>query len=251
MSEEAMGVVCELVYDTHYDRSGIETEVAKGCRMSVKVVPLEVKYPQGSEKQMIKAVLGREVPPAHLPMDVGVVVQNIGTAAAIYSAVRYGRPLIERVVTVTGPGIKKPRNLLSRVGTLFSELIEQCGGLTDDTSKVVMGGPMMGIAQSELLVPVLKGTSGIVALTGEHAAVMDIGPCIRCGKCAEVCPMGLNPGLLGQLIERGKFEEAKEHGVLDCFECGSCAFVCPSARPMVQYAKWAKRELARKQTKVS
>jgi len=250
MQEESAKVVCDLVYDTHYDRSGIETQVAKGCRMGVKVLPLEVKYPQGSEKQLIKAVLGREVPPAHLPMDVGVVVQNVGTAAAIYDAVRYGRPLIERVVTVTGPGVKEPKNLRVRIGTLFSELIEQCGGLTDDTSKVVMGGPMMGIAQSELLVPVLKGTSGIVALTGEQAGVMDISPCIRCGKCTDVCPMGLNPGLISRLIEKGRFEEAKEQGVLDCFECGSCAFVCPSARPMVQYAKWAKRELAKKKAGV-
>jgi len=247
MTEEAMKVVCELVYDTHYDRSGIETQVAKGCRMGVKVLPLEVKYPQGSEKQLIKAVLGREVPPAHLPMDVGVVVQNVGTSAAIYNAVRYGRPLIDRVVTVTGPGIKRPRNLRVRVGTLFTDVIEQCGGLTDDTSRVVMGGPMMGIAQSELLVPVMKGTSGIVALTGD-AGVVDISPCIRCGKCAEVCPMGLNPGVISRLIEKGRFEEAKEQGVLDCFECGSCAFVCPSSRPMVQYAKWAKRELAKKKT---
>jgi len=249
MAVEAGKVVCELVTETYYERSGIEVEVPKGCKMSVRVVPLDVKYPQGSEKQLIKAVLGLEVPPGHLPMDVGVVVQNVGTAAAIYHAVRYGRPLIERIVTVTGPGITEPKNLRVRIGTLFSDLIEQCGWLTDDAAKVIMGGPMMGVAQAGLMVPVIKGTSGILALTGKDAAVVDIGPCIRCGRCIEACPMGLNPGLIGQLIEKGRFEEAKEQGLLDCFECGSCAFVCPAGRPMVQFAKWAKRELARKKVK--
>lgn len=249
MTEESGKVVCELMIDTHYDRNGLETEVAKGCRMSVKVVPLEVKYPQGSEKQLIKAVTGREVPSARLPMDVGVVVQNVGTAAAIYQAVRYGRPLIERIVTVTGPGIKTPRNLRVRVGTLFSELIEQCGGLTDDVSKVLMGGPMMGIAQADLMVPVIKGTSGIVALTPAEDTTAEQGPCIRCGRCIEACPMGLNPALISQLVEKGRFNEAVEQGIMDCFECGSCAFVCPARRPIVQYAKWAKRELAKQRQK--
>jgi electron transport complex protein RnfC len=249
MTEEAAKVVCDLVTETYYERSGLEVDVPKGCRMGVKVVPLDVKYPQGSEKQLIKAVLGLEVPPGHLPMDVGVVVQNVGTAAAIYNAVRFGRPLIERIVTVTGPGIREPRNLRVRIGTLFSDLIEQCGWLTDDTAKVIMGGPMMGVAQSGLMVPVIKGTSGIVALTGKDASVVDIGPCIRCGRCIEACPMGLNPGLISQLIEKGRFDEAREQGVLDCFECGSCSFVCPSGRPVVQFAKWAKRELAKKKVK--
>ncbi len=250
MAEEAGRVACELVIEEHYDRSGLVTEINQGCRMSVKVVPLEVKYPQGSEKQLIKAVLGLEVPPGHLPMDVGAVVQNVGTSAAIYDALRFGSPLIERIVTVTGPGISSPKNLRVRIGTLFSELIEQCGWLTDDAAKVLMGGPMMGIAQAELMVPVIKGTSGIVALTGEEAAVMDIGPCIRCGRCIEACPMGLNPGHLSQLVEKGRFDEALEQGILDCFECGSCSYVCPSRRPMVQFAKWAKRELAKKRAKV-
>jgi electron transport complex protein RnfC len=250
VSEEAGRVACELVVDTYYDRDGHEYDVPKGCRMGVKVVPLEVKYPQGSEKQLIKAVVGLEVPPGHLPMDVGAVVQNVGTAAAIYNAVRYGRPLIERIVTVTGPGIREPRNLRVRIGTLFQDIVEQCGGLTDSAAKVVMGGPMMGIAQAGLMVPVIKGTSGIVALTGKDAGVLDIGPCIRCGRCIEACPMGLNPGLLSRLIEKGRFEEAKEHGVLDCFECGSCSYVCPSNRPMTQFNKWAKRELAKKKVKV-
>ena len=249
MTEEAGKVACELVMETYYDRSGLELDVPKGCRMGVKVVPLEVKYPQGSEKQLIKAVTGLEVPPGFLPMDVGAVVQNVATAAAIYEAVRFGRPLIERIVTVTGPGVKEPKNLRVRVGTLFADLIEQCGGLSDDASKVIMGGPMMGVAQADLMVPVIKGTSGVVVMTGKDARAVDFGPCIRCGRCIDVCPMGLNPSVIGQLIEKGKFEEAKEYGVMDCFECGSCSFVCPSNRPMVQFAKWAKREIAKKKAK--
>ena len=250
MSEEAGKVACELVTETYYERTGIEVEVPKGCRMSVKVSPLEVKYPQGSEKQLISGILGLDVPPGHLPMDVGVVVQNVGTAAAIYNAVRFGRPLIDRVVTVGGGGVREPKNLRVRIGTLFSDVIYQCGWLRDDTAKVVMGGPMMGMAQAELMVPVIKGTSGILALTGKESGVYDMGPCIRCGRCLDVCPMGLNPSLLGQLIEKGMYEEAREQGVLDCFECGSCSYACPSGRSMVQLAKLAKRELARKKVKV-
>jgi H+/Na+-translocating ferredoxin:NAD+ oxidoreductase subunit C len=252
MTEEAGKVACELLVETYYERDGLEYEVPKGCKMGVRVVPLEVKYPQGSEKQLIKAVTGLEVPPGNLPMDVGAVVQNVATAAAIYQAVRYGRPLIERVLTVTGPGINEPKNLRVRIGTLFDDIISQCGGVNKKATKVIMGGPMMGIAQSSLGVPVIKGTSGIVALTeAEAVSVLDFGPCIRCGRCIDVCPMGLNPSVLGQLIEKGRFEEAKEYGVLDCFECGSCSFVCPSNRPMVQFTKWAKRELARKKAKAS
>jgi electron transport complex protein RnfC len=252
ISEEAGKVACELLVETYYERDGLEYEVPKGCKMGVRVVPLEVKYPQGSEKQLIKAITGLEVPPGNLPMDVGAVVQNVATAAAIYQAVRYGRPLIERVLTVTGPGINEPKNLRVRIGTLFDDIVSQCGGVNKKATKVIMGGPMMGIAQSSLGVPVIKGTSGIVALTEAEAVnVVDFGPCIRCGRCIDVCPMGLNPSVLGQLIEKGRFEEAKEYGVLDCFECGSCSFVCPSNRPMVQFTKWAKRELARKKAKAS
>lgn len=216
------------------------SEAAKG-EAGIEVMALEVKYPQGAEKMLIKAVAGREVPARGLPMDVGAVVQNVGTALAIYEAARYGKPLIERVVTVTGEGIKEPKNLMARIGTKISELIDECGGFRDDIAKVVAGGPMMGFALSSLDVPVTKGTSGILVLPEEgvvHAE--DYGPCIRCGRCIDICAMGLMPSMLSVLSEKGMYEEAKEYNLFDCFECGSCAFVCPSKRPIVQLVRLAK-----------
>jgi electron transport complex protein RnfC len=215
-------------------------EAAKG-EAGIEVMALEVKYPQGAEKMLIKAVAGREVPARGLPMDVGAVVQNVGTALAVYEAARYGKPLIERVVTVTGEGIKEPKNLMARVGTKISELIDECGGFKDDVAKVVAGGPMMGFALSSLDVPVTKGTSGVLVLPEEgvvHAE--DYGPCIRCGRCIDICAMGLMPSMLSILSEKGMYEEAKEYNLFDCFECGSCAFVCPSKRPIVQLVRLAK-----------
>lgn len=208
---------------------------------NIDVCALEVKYPQGAEKMLIRATVGREVPPRGLPMDVGVVVQNIGTAVAIYEAARYGKPLIERVVTVTGEGIKEPKNLKVKIGTLVSDLIEECGGFKSEAAKVVSGGPMMGFAMYSLDVPVTKGTSGVLVLPEEgvvHAE--EFGPCIRCGRCIDICPMGLMPSMLSVLSERGFYEETKDYNLFDCFECGSCTYVCPSKRPIVQFIRLAK-----------
>ena len=211
---------------------------------NIGVWALEVKYPQGAEKMLIKAIKGREVPTKGLPMDVGVVVQNVGTALAVYDAVRFGKPLIERVVTVTGAGIKEPANIMARIGTLMSDIVEQCGGLVEGAVKVISGGPMMGFAQWTLDVPVIKGTSGILVLAqDEYVSSEEYSACIRCGSCIDVCPMGLNPSMLSILSEKGFFEEAKEYNLFDCFECGSCAYVCPAKRPMVQFIRLAKSQV--------
>ena len=208
---------------------------------AISVFTCEVKYPQGAEKMLIKAVLGREVPPRALPMDVGVVVQNVGTALSIFDAARYGKPLIERVVTVTGEGINQPKNLMVKVGTKVGDLIEECGGFSKGVGKVISGGPMMGFALSSLDVAVTKGTSGILVMPEEIVAHgEDFGPCIRCSRCIDICPMGLMPSMLSVLSEKGFYEEAKEYNLFDCFECGSCAFVCPSKRPIVQLVRLAK-----------
>ena len=208
----------------------------------IDVIALEVKYPQGAEKMLIKAIVGREVPPPPaLPMDVGVVVQNVGTALAIYEAARYGKPLIERVVTVTGEGIKEPKNLMVRIGSKVSDLIEECGGFKNGVGKVISGGPMMGFAISSLDIPVTKGTSGILVIPEEGVAhALDFGPCIRCGRCIDICPMGLMPSMLSILSEKGFYEETKEYNLYGCFECGSCTYVCPSKRPIVQLVRLAK-----------
>ncbi len=219
-------------------------ETAVSGESGITVWPLEVKYPQGAEKMLIKAVKGREVPSKGLPMDVGVVVQNVGTAVAIYEAVRFGKPLFERVVTVTGNGVAEPANMMVRLGTLMSEVIEQCGGLTDSAVKVISGGPMMGFAQWTLDVPVVKGTSGILVMAkDEYVSSDEYSACIRCGRCIDVCPMGLNPSILSIYSEKGFFEDAKDNNLFDCFECGSCAYVCPAKRPMVQFMRLAKSQV--------
>jgi electron transport complex protein RnfC len=174
-------------------------------------------------------------------MDVGVVVQNVGTALAIYDAARFGKPLIERVVTVTGEGIRQPKNLMVRVGTKVGDLIEECGGFSKGVGKVISGGPMMGFALASLDIAVTKGTSGILVMPEEIVAhAEEFKPCMRCGRCIDICPMGLMPSMLSVLSERGFYEEAKEYNLFDCFECGSCAFVCPSKRPIVQLVRLAK-----------
>lgn len=211
----------------------------------IKIVPLNVKYPQGAEKQLIKAITNRKVPAGGLPMDVGCLVHNVGTAKAIYDAIASNKPLFERVVTVTGKGIKNPKNVLVRIGTPFQNLIDFCGGISNDTLKIINGGPMMGIAQYTLDVPVTKGTSGILALTKAEVQLPEPEPCIRCARCVDACPMNLLPNTLARIIEYKRFNEAHQFGVLDCIECGSCAFVCPSKIRHVHYLKFGKYEVTK------
>ncbi len=210
----------------------------------IEVTPLHVKYPQGGEKQLIKALLDREVPPGKLPIDVGTVVHNVGTTYAAYEAVQKNKPLIERIVTVTGKSVKKPGNFLARIGTPVSELIEAAGGLPDDTGKILSGGPMMGKALNELDIPVAKGTSGILIIPKKEAKRKESKVCIRCSKCVTVCPMALEPFLLQKLVMRGSFEEAEANRILDCIECGSCSYICPSNRQLLDYIRLGKTNVS-------
>jgi len=209
----------------------------------ISIVPLKVKYPQGAEKQLIYAITQREVPSGGLPMDVGCVVQNVATAFAINEAVSLNKPLIERVVTVTGPGVKEPQNIWVRIGTPVREIIEQCGGYQPGVRKLIVGGPMMGVAQYTDEIPVIKGTSGILVLTEESSPPPRSQPCISCGKCVEVCPMGLMPNMIGKLVEHRRFSEAQEYGILDCIECGCCAYVCSSKINLIHLIRYGKQEI--------
>ncbi|KNF09471.1 electron transport complex protein, subunit C [Gottschalkia purinilytica] len=216
---------------------------------NIEVVALKTKYPQGDEKRLINAVTGREVPAGGLPMDVGVIVNNVGTAAAIANAIKTGMPLIERIVTITGGAVNTPKNLLVKIGTSFKEVIEQCDGYKEEPGKIVMGGPMMGMAQFTDEVPVIKGTSGILVLTKQESESPDPEACIRCGKCIDVCPVNIQPLFISQLSLKGMFEETEAYHVSNCIECGCCSFVCPSKRPLLHSVRVAKKELANRKRK--
>jgi len=216
---------------------------------NIEVSPLVTKYPQGDEKRLINSVTGREVPAGGLPMDVGVVVNNVGTAAAIANVLQTGMPVIERIVTITGRAVNNPKNLIVKIGTPFKEVIEQCGGYNGTPWKILMGGPMMGLAQFTDEVPVIKGTSGILVLTEKEARIPEPQPCIRCGKCVSICPINLQPLYISQLSLNKMFDETVKYHVLDCIECGSCSFICPSKRPLVDSIRIAKREVIAKRKK--
>ena len=215
------------------------TELSKNYK-GITIETLKVQYPQGGEKQLIKAITGREVPSGGLPIHVQAVVQNVGTTLAVYEAVQKNKPLFERIVTITGKSVKEPGNYMIRIGTPISDLIEAAGGLPDDTGKVISGGPMMGKALNSLAVPVAKGVSGVLIIPENESKRREIQPCIRCAKCVSVCPQGLEPYLLMTVAELELWEQAETEHSMDCIECGSCSFICPSDRPILDYIRYGK-----------
>lgn len=243
---KALGVERALIGIENNKTDAIEhlKKLSAGYK-GITVHPLRVKYPQGAEKQLIKALMNREVPSGRLPIDVGVVVHNVGTAFAVYEAVQKNKPLFERVVTITGKSLTSPGNYLVRIGTPIKQLIEAAGGMPDDTGKIVNGGPMMGKAISNAEVPVVKGTSGIILFQAGEAKRPEMKPCIRCGKCISACALKLEPHLLANLSARGLFERAEIEMITDCMECGSCSYTCPAKRPLLDYIRLGKATVIR------
>ena len=213
--------------------------------LDITILPLTVKYPQGAEKMLIQAVTGIEVPSGKLPVSVGVVVQNVGSVAAIAEVFETGLPLIERIVTVSGHGLLRPANLIVPVGTKLRDLLAFCGGVTPDAAEVIIGGPMMGQAQSNLDAPVIKGTTGVVVLEKHEVRLERVYPCIHCGRCLEACPVFLNPSLLGDFARVHRFDAMVDEHLADCMLCGSCAYVCPSNIPLAQLFQASKVALRR------
>ncbi len=214
--------------------------------LPVTVRPLHVKYPQGAEKMLIRSVTGREVRSGNLPASVGVIVQNVATLACIAEVFETGLPLVERVVTVTGRGVRRPSNLIVPVGAKLRDVLDFCGGLADDAAEILFGGPMMGASIADLDTPVTKGTTGIVVLTRRESKPREVYPCIQCGRCLEACPVFLNPSRLGQLAQLGRYEEMEGMHLADCMLCGSCAYVCPSNLPLSQMFALGKSALRRR-----
>ena len=208
---------------------------------------LKTRYPQGAEKQLIYALTGRTVPIRKLPFEVGVIVQNIGTVLAIYDAVSLNKPLTERILTVSGEGINETKNIIAPIGTKVSDIVEFCGGMKNNVEFLVSGGPMMGKAFDNIEIPISKTTSGLLFLTNQEIIIKNTMPCISCGRCIDVCPMGLNPTFLAKMSKKRRYENMDD--VLDCIECGSCSYICPSSRPLAEniikgkekYIKFLKR----------
>jgi electron transport complex protein RnfC len=215
----------------------------------IEVAVLQTKYPQGAEKSIIYAITGRSVGTGELPLEVGVVVSNVATSKAIADAIQKGKPLYERVVTVTGRGIAEPKNLMVRIGTPFSELIKHSGGFKGKPGKVISGGPMMGIAQFTLDVPVIKGSGGILVLPEEEVKEEPVLPCIKCGKCLEVCPSGLQPLFISAYALKNDVEKADSYSAMACVECGACSFICPAKRPLSESIRNIKKEIIAKRKK--
>ena len=225
------------------DAIALMTRLAKDYP-GVEVMPLKVQYPQGGEKQLIDAVLRRQVKSGALPISAGAVVQNVGTVFAVYEAVQKHKPLVERIVTVTGKHLERPANYLVRIGTPIQELITASGGLPEDTGKIIGGGPMMGKALLSPEIPVTKGTSGVLLLPREESVRQPMRACIRCAKCVNVCPMGLNPTYLMRDVQYADWEQVERGYVLDCIECGSCSYTCPSHRPLLDFIRVGKQRVS-------
>lgn len=225
-------------------------EAVKGIS-NIELVVLKTKYPQGAEKQLIFATTGREVPSGKLPADVGCIVQNVGTVFEIYNAVIKGRPLMERIVTVTGEAVKEPKNLRVKLGTSFKEIIEACGGFKQDPVKIIAGGPLMGTTIRTLDLYAIKGTSGILCLTKEQAVLPEESSCIRCGRCVEACPMNLIPSMLDSLVKRREYEGFEKNNGMDCIECGCCTLVCPAKRHLTQSCREGKRTVIQNRKKAN
>ena len=206
----------------------------------IEVMSLKVQYPQGGEKQLIEATIGRQVPSGALPIEVGAVVQNVATTFAVYEAVQKNKPLFERIITITGKSIREHGNFWVRVGTSLAKVVEQAGGMPEDTGKIVAGGPMMGRALSTLEVSVAKGTAGVLFIPTLEAARLKMKNCMRCAKCVSACPMGLEPYLLMNQSENAMWTEMEENRIMDCIECGCCAFTCPSNRPLLDHVRYGK-----------
>lgn len=221
--------------------ANLNSIITKG-KFAVEVEPLKVQYPQGGEKQLIAAVTGRQVPPPPgLPIDVGAVVCNASTTVAVYEAVQKNKPLIERVVTLTGKSVKSPKNLLTRMGTPIESLIEAAGGLPEDTAKVVNGGPMMGRAMINLQMPVTKGCSGVTLFSEKEALRGESSACIKCAKCVSACPMALEPYFLSKMARKRNWEALEQNRIIDCIECGCCQFTCPAYIPLLDYIRMGKQ----------
>ena len=230
------------------DAIKVMCDAVKGIN-GINVAKLKVKYPQGGEKQLIYALTKRKVPAGGLPMDVGCLVQNVGTSAAIYEALASGKPLVERVVAITGKGVIKPANVLARIGDSFASLIEFAGGYTEKAAKLIMGGPMMGISQFTDNIPVIKGTSCILVMEENEIDTGEQLPCILCARCVDVCPMNLIPTTIAQSVEFEHWDKAKAYGISDCIECGCCTYICPAKRKLLEYIKFGKAKLAKLQAK--
>ena len=208
---------------------------------NIEVVPLKLKYPQGGEKQLIEALTGRKVPNGGIPAAVGCVVQNVGTAFAVYEAVQLNKPLVEVMMTVTGPSVTNPGNFMVRIGTPIEKVLEMAGGIPEDTGKIIGGGPMMGKTYSHTNHPVNKRSSGLLLLPKDLAAPLEEKNCIRCGKCVQNCPMGLAPYLLATQGEMALWDDMEKEQVANCIECGCCTFTCPSNRPLLDYIRYGKQ----------